>query len=707
MNNKLSLFFAPRGVAVIGASASPNKLSNGILRNMLQYGYQGKVYPVNPRAEQILDLPCYPDISHVPDPVDLAVVVVPAPATPDVIRACGERGIRAAVIISGGFKETGPEGAALERRCVEIAGRYGMRLIGPNCVGTMDLNTGLNTTFIQGMPERGGIAFVSQSGALAGGVVDYIRGKNVGFSHFASLGNEADVSETDMIAYLAGDPAVSVIAGYVESIRDGRRFMQAARQVTPCKPLVMLKAGRTQAGARAVSSHTGSLAGSYASYQAAFRQSGAIEAASIAELFDIAMALDDQPLPAGGRVALLTNAGGPAALASDSLSVNGIVLADLSQETREGLRRRLNPAAQVDNPVDMLGGAEPPEYAQGLERLLADPGVDAVVVILVPQALVNPAEVAQAIGEVAQNSHKTVLACFMGEASIGAARKVLHAHRVPMYVFPEAVGSVLGAMLRYASWLKKDSEPPVRLEDPQAVASARRALEQAGCERSLSEAYSRPLLAAYGIPLVPGGDAHSPQEAVEIARRVGFPVALKVISADILHKSDAGGIALNLGDAPAVEAAYQAMMARIAASHPHARLEGALVEAMAPNGTEVIVGMRRDPFFGPLMMFGLGGIYVELFGDVSFRVAPLNRSEALEMIRQTQAGRLLTGFRGQPPADLDAVVDCILRLGQLALDFPEIEEMEVNPLRVFPQGRGALALDARVILSGSGHSDAR
>ncbi len=698
MDNNLSLFFAPRGVALIGASASPNKLSHGILRNMLQYGYQGKIYPVNPRADEILGLPCYADISQVPDPVDLAVIVVPAPATPEIIQACGRRGVRTAVIISGGFKEVGKEGAGLERECVNIASEYGMRLIGPNCVGTMDLNTGLNTTFIQGIPRQGRIAFVSQSGAVAGGVVDYIRNKGVGFSHFASLGNEADVSETDMIEYLGEDPNVGVIACYVEGIKDGRRFMEISRRVTRRKPVVVLKAGRTQAGARAVSSHTGSLAGSHASYDAAFRQSGVIEAATTEELFDISMALDYQPLPKGKHVAILTNAGGPAALASDSLASAGMTLADLSEETQAGLRAFLNPAAQVSNPIDMLGGAEPPEYARALEATLADPGVDAALAILVPQALVNPAEVARAIGEVAQTSDKTVIACFMGEASVVEARRLLHEFQVPMYVFPEAVGSVLAAMRRYAVWLASAPEPPLHLEglDP---AAAKEALEQVGGEKNLSEAYSRPLLAAYGVPLVPGGAAHSATEAVEIARRVGFPVVLKIVSPDILHKSDAGGIVLNLQDEESVQAAYTAMMDRIGRSHPHARLEGALVEAMLPQGTEVIVGMRRDPFFGPLLMFGLGGIYVELFGDVSFRVAPLSRAGALEMIHQTNAGRLLTGFRGQPKADLDAVVDVILRLGRLALDFPQVEEMEVNPLLVMPEGEGVVALDARVILS--------
>lgn len=689
-------FFAPRGVAVIGASASSNKLSYGILRNMTLYGYTGQVAPVNPRADEILGLKCYPDIASVPDPVDLAVVVLPAPNIPDVLEACGQRGIRAVTIISGGFKELGEGGAGLELTCLDIARRYGMRLVGPNCVGTLDLYTGLNTTFINGVPDKGGIGFVSQSGAIGGGVVDLLRGKKIGFSNFASLGNEADVTESDVIEYLGEDEHTRVIAVYVEMIRDGRRFIEVARKVTAKKPVVLLKAGRTSAGARAVSSHTGSLAGAHAAYQAAFLQSGVIEVDSVAELFDLAVALDFQPLPKGSRTVLLTNAGGPAALASDSLAVNGLAMADLSAETKETLRQQLNPAAQVDNPVDMLGGAEPPEYAMALKSLLADPNVDMAIPILVPQALVDPVEVARQISLVSKDSGKPVVACFMGEVSVGGARQVLHENHIPMYVYPESTGKVLGAMRRYSLWRGRVEEETTPLAGiDQAAARAR--LDEDWGMQALGESLTRPLLAAYGIHLVAGGFAATAAEAVEIARKVGFPVVMKIVSPDILHKSEAGGIKLNLGHEDEVRAAYEHLMRSIATSLPQAHLEGVLVEAMAPQGQEVIVGMKRDPNFGPLMMFGLGGIYVELFSDVAFRVAPVSRGEALSMIYQTRAGRLLTGFRGQPEADLEAVMDILMRLSQLALDFPELSEVEINPLLVFPKGEGALALDCRAI----------
>ena len=384
MTTDLAPFFSPAGVAIIGASSSPRKLSYGILENLGLYGYQGGIYPVNPKADQILDLPVYPDVTSVPDPVELAVIVLPAPMTPGVLRDCGERGIKAAVIISGGFREVGGDGVILEKECLSIARQYNMRLVGPNCVGTVDLLTGLNTTFIKGLPSKGSIGFLSQSGAVCGGVVDYIADKGIGFSHFASLGNELDVDESGMIAYFGAHPEVKVIAAYVEGIQDGQKFLRTAQEVSRHKPIVLLKAGRSDAGAQAVSSHTGSLAGSYAAYQAAFKQAGVIEVNDLPELFDVAWALSCQPLPKNNRVAIFTNAGGPAALASDALDVNGFQLAKITKEKQAQLAEKLNLSAQVSNPVDMLGGAEPSEFAHCLATLSDDPEVDVLLPMLVP-----------------------------------------------------------------------------------------------------------------------------------------------------------------------------------------------------------------------------------------------------------------------------------------------------------------------------------
>ena len=692
----LTPFFEPAGVAVIGASANPHKLSHGILRNLINSTYSGGVYPVNPSAEEILGKLCYTDITAVPDPVELAVLVIPAGATPQTLEACGQRGIHAAIIISGGFKEVGSGGADLEKECLDIARRYSMRLIGPNCVGAMNLHNGLNTTFINGMPEEGGIGFLSQSGAICGGVVDMVHGKKVGFSHFLSLGNEADVTETDIIEYLGADPRTHVIAAYVEQIRDGRRFLEVARRVSQIKPIVLIKAGRTSAGARAVSSHTGSLAGSHTAYQAAFQQAGVIEVQTFAELFDVALAFDTQPIPAGKNAVIITNAGGPAALASDSLSANGFTLGDLSEATRSELRAHLNPSAQVSNPIDMLGGAEPADYELAVRTALADPQIDAVIPLLVPQALVSPAGVAQAVVDAAQGAQKTVLACVVGDESVGEARLILQGNHIPMYTVPETMGRVLAAMRYYQDWRGQDHSQPAE-SHASGFARAEAYLKTQAGVSALGEAAARPLLEAYGFPVVQAERAGSAGEAARMAEKIGFPVVMKVISPDILHKSDVGGIRLGLNSAAEVEAAYAAMLQGVAAKAPQARIEGVLIEQSAPRGQEVIIGMKRDPGFGPLLMFGLGGIYVELFKDVSFRVAPIGEREALEMIQATRAGRLLTGFRGQAPADVAAVVDCLCRLSQLALDFPQISEIEVNPLQVFEAGRGVLALDARVL----------
>ncbi|HSM23405.1 MAG TPA: acetate--CoA ligase family protein [Anaerolineaceae bacterium] len=696
MQSNLKPFFDSAGVAIIGASNKPNKLSYGIVKNLTLYGFKGEIYPVNPKEDEILGLKCYPDISKVPDPVDLAVIILPAGLIFPVVQECYKRGIKAVTVISGGFKELGPQGEKLEKELVEFVRNNGMRMVGPNCVGTMSLHTGLNTTFISGVPDTGGIGFLSQSGAVLGGVVDYVKGKGIGFSHFLSLGNEADVTETDIIEYLGDDLHTHVIAAYVEQIQDGQKFISISKQVTRNKPIVLLKAGRTSAGARAVSSHTGSLAGSHTAYQAAFKQSGVIEVETVNDLFDVSQAFALQHLPKGNRVAILTNSGGPAALLSDSLANNGFVISDLQTDTMDELRKVLNPSAQIANPVDMLGGAEPHEYEQAMQLLVNDPNVDIVVPILVPQALVNPVEVAEKIVKISKTTDKTVIACFMGDSLVLEPRKVLHEGKVPMVVFPDGIGTILAALRTYSDWLNSS------LESVESFAGldkklAEKLLQEAKLNGSMSETLSRPLLQAYQIPVVAGDVAEDKESASELAEKIGFPVVMKINSPDILHKSDVGGIRLGLQNKDDVRRAYEEMMNSVSHKKPDALLEGVLIEAMAPEGHEVIIGMKRDPGFGAMMMFGLGGIFVELFKDVSFRVAPLTRQDALDMIYSTKAGKLLTGYRGEKEKDINAIVDVILKLSQLSIDFPEIEEIEINPLLVLQDS--ALALDGRVILT--------
>ncbi len=705
----LQAFFDPTGVAIVGASADPQKIGHSVLRNAISYGYRGAVYPVNPRSQSILGLPCYQDMASVPDPVELAVIVLPAALCAGVLEACGRRGLKAAIVISGGFKEVGAEGLALEQELLAVVRQHGMRLIGPNCVGTMDAFTGLNTTFIRSMPRPGPIAFASQSGAICGGILEWAEGKGIGFSRFANLGNAADVSETDLIEAWAEDPNTRVIAAYVEAIRDGRRFVEVARRVTPHKPILVVKAGRTAAGTRAVSSHTGSLAGAMAAYDAAFQQSGVLRVGTVEELFANALALAYGPLPRGDRVAVVTNAGGPASLAADAIEEQGLRMPAPSAGTRARLAAANHPDAQLGNPIDMLGGADAPNFELAVQAVMADDSYDAVQAILVPQALLNPVAVAEAIGRAAGDAAsrtKPVVACFMGDEAEREPVMALHQHRIACYLFPEQAARALGALWAYARRRAQARAAGVVAPAelcPVDAAEAGRWLAQASArgQAHLGEASARPIVEAYGIPQPRAELARTPEEASRAASRLGFPVALKVVSPDILHKSEVGGVALNLMDEGAVRRELEAMLARAREGRPGATIEGALVAQMAPPGIELIVGMRRDPQFGPLVAFGLGGIYVELFEDVAFRVAPFGRDEALAMIDETRAGRLLRGWRGQPAADVDAVAAVILQVAQLALDHPQIEEIDINPLIAYPAGSvpAVLAVDARLVLS--------
>ena len=697
--SSLDPFFNPAGVAVIGASANTSKLSHGILRNLVSFGYRGAVYPVNPGRSEILGLPCYPTITVVPDPLDLAVIVVPAPVCPAALHECGVRGVKAAIVISGGFREVGPAGLALEQELLDIAHQHGMRLIGPNCVGTLDAYSGLDTTFIRTMPEPGDIAFISQSGAICGGILEWTAGKGVGFSRFATLGNAADVTETDLIEALADDPKTKVIVAYLEAIKDGPRFIEVARRVTQTKPILVIKAGTTEAGARAVSSHTGSLAGAMAAYDAAFRQSGVIRVDDVEDLFNFALALAYGPLPRGNRVAIVTNAGGPASLAADALEGSGLAMPAPSEETRAHLAAHTCSEAQLGNPIDMLGGADAADYEMAVRALLADPGYDAVLPILVPQALVSPASVAEAIGRASSAfPDKPVVTCFMGDEAVRQPMIALHRHRIALYQFPKQAARALGVMWRYAEG--KDGKEGKKGNGERGAKEQRRPLVDFPAGRThLGEAEARPALDAYGIPQPRAEVARSAAEAGQIAQKLGFPVALKVVSPDIFHKSEVGGIALKLSSVQEVSDAYTAMMDRVQQRQPEARIEGALVTQMAPAGHELIVGMRRDPQFGPLLMFGLGGIYVELLKDVAFRVAPFGRAETLAMIAETHAGKLLQGLRGQPPADIDAVAEVIERVAQLALDYPQIQEIDINPLIAYQSGQGALAVDVRMVVT--------
>jgi acetyltransferase len=683
--NSFDPFFNPTGVAIIGASGDPHKLGYGVVRNLINYHYRGPIYPINPKASEILGWPCYPTVQQTPDPCDLAVIIVPAPAVLEVIGQCGRRGIRHAIVVSGGFGETGPEGQERESALVAAAAEYQMRIIGPNCIGIIDTHTPVNTTFVVGMPQAGDIGFISQSGAMCAVVIDWARGAGVGFSRIASLGNQADVNETEMLAALADDPQTRVITAYIEGLTDGREFMKVAEEAARNKPVVVLKGGRGASGARAVASHTGALAGSAEAYDAAFHHSGVLRAKTMESLFDWARALAWQPLPAGDRVAVLTNAGGPAILAVDALESAGLKLAPLTPDTCAYLRQRLPSVSSVGNPVDILAGSGPGLYAVALDALLSDPTVDAALVIQAPQDWFLPASLAEVVAEVAAVHNKPVLASIMGLASVDQALAILHRRRIPNFAFPERAASALAAMLARRHWL----------EQPAETATAIEGIDQDAAQPAIDQGDFAGALVAYGIATPPTRLATSPAEAGGAAEAMGFPVALKLVSPDIIHKSDIGGVLLDLVDVSAVRSAFSQIMTAARAASPQANVEGVLVQKMLDGGQELIVGVRRDPQFGPLILVGTGGIEVELRRDVAMGIAPLTLRQAHQLLDGTEAAIRLRGWRGKPAADRPAVIEVMRRLAQLACDYPEIGELEINPLVVLADGLGAYAVDIR------------
>lgn len=692
----------PQSVAVIGASRRVGSVGYSVFSNLLSGGFTGVAYPVNPRVLSICGVRAYPSVLDIPDPVDLAVIIVPAGIVPEVLGQCGQKGIKGAIVISAGFKETGKQGAILEAQVLETARRYGIALVGPNCLGVLntDPSVRLNASFAKEMPSDGNIAFVSQSGALCTAVLDYARGQGIGFSKVVSLGNKADVNENDFLAYLWRDPQTQVILLYLEDLADGRKFLELAREVTGegdnRKPILALKAGRTPAGARAVASHTGSLAGSDEVYEAIFTQSGVLRVDTVEDLFEYAIAFANQPLPKGRRVCIVTNAGGPGIMATDACIRYGLELARLSETTVKGMQEKLPPHASLQNPLDLIGDAQHDRYEVALKAVLDEPGVDGIIVLLTPQAMTDIEEIARVIVRAAERREKPVLACFMGVVDVSAGVRILEEGGVPCYTFPEDAVRSLAAMAAYVDWITRPRTGvrtfPVDKGKARELLGSVRPNEHG----FIAEDVALKILEAYGFPVLPWGVAKDPEEAVAIAHQIGFPIALKILSPDIVHKFDIGGVRLNLNSAGEVRHAFHQIMASIKSRHPHARIDGMLVQQMAGKGREVILGMKRDPQFGPIVMFGLGGIYVEVLRDVTFRLAPVRELGAYRMIRGIRTYRLLEGVRGEPPADIDAIAECIERLSQLATEQDIIDELDINPLFVYPKGKGAVVADVRI-----------
>ena len=695
----LETFFTPKSVAVIGASATPGKLGHSVVRNLQDGGFEGEIYPINPKSTEILGLTAYRSVMDILGTVDLAVIVIPYGIVPAALEECGEKGIPSVVIITAGFRESGRGGVEREKQLVEIAHRYKMRLIGPNCLGVIDTGTPLNATFSAGMPPVGPIDFMSQSGALGTAVLDIAMAGRMGFSKFISLGNKADVSEIDLLNALADDPASKVILMYVEGVSNGQEFIQVARRVSRRKPIIAIKSGVTESGSRAVSSHTGSLAGSEAAYTAAFKQAGVIRAQSMQELFDFSLAFAYQPRIAGNRIGIVTNAGGPGILATDGLERAGMRIARFTEETRAALSDCLPSSAAVGNPVDVLGDAKADRYREAIRLTLADPKVDGLLVILTPQAMTEIEETARAVGDVAKTSEKPILACFMGEARVNAGVEILREADVPNYMFPERAAASFAAMEAYRSELERPIfEPEACVECNATVRALFDRIRSEG-RVTIGDAEAWDVLKAYGFSVPESKLATTAGEAVEFAGAIGYPVVLKIASPDILHKTDVGGVKVNLRSASDVRDAFDLIVYRAGRYMPDARIWGCQVQQMVLGGREILLGMSRDPQFGPLVAFGLGGIYVEALKDVAFRVAPFSREEAAVMIREIRSYRLLEGIRGEQRSDHEALIDALLKISRLVTDFPEIVELDINPMMVFEEGSGAMAIDMRLVLA--------
>ena len=681
MDNSLTPYFKPKGVVVVGASTSHEKLGYGVARNLIQSGYQGAIHFVSQKPGELFKRPIYTSLAEVPNPVDLAILIVPPKATPEAIEACGQRGIKAATIVTGGFREVGTEGAVLEDQCLEIARQHGVRLLGPNCIGTIDTHFPLDTTFLQPpMPTKGGIGFISHSGAFAASIVDWARGEGFGFSQIVSLGNQADVNETDMLPMLADDPHTKVIVLYMESVSDGRRFVDVAREVSRRKPVIALKVGRFESGQKAAASHTGALAASDTAFDAAFEKAGILRADTTEQMFDWARSFDtlaNARYSTTKQVAVLTNAGGPGVIAADSLELNNLSLAQPTDTTLKSLSAILPSSASINNPVDMLASASPEVYADCLKILLEDPNVDAAMVILPPPPMFKAEVVAEKLIQVIQQFDKPVVIALLGSTLITEARLVFERSNIPTYPFPERAASALGALYKRAELLGAEI---TATPEPKPADSVVENIDD--------------LLANYGIPTAPMKLAQDETEATMIADKLGYPVVMKIASPDILHKSDIGGVVLNIQGAESLRSAYAQIMERAKSAEPDATIDGVHIQRQIPDGQEVIVGMVRDPQFGPLMMFGSGGVEVEGLKDVAFALAPLNQADAKKMIRKTWAGRKLKGFRHIPPADEGSAVDVLVKLSWLALENETIEEIEINPLRVLE--KDAVAVDVRI-----------
>jgi acetyl coenzyme A synthetase (ADP forming)-like protein len=704
-NPMLDRFFNPGSIAVVGASSREGKVGNTLLKNLRVFqdnsrGQTGekarRLYAVNPKCERILDIACYPSVTEIKEQVDLAVIAVPAATVPEILEQCGEKGIRNVVVISAGFKEVGREGAVLESELARISEKYRVNLVGPNCVGIINTHANLNATFGKVTPVKGAIAFLSQSGAFALAVIDWAVVANMGFSKLVSLGNKTVLDECDFLEYLATDDDTDVVTLYLEDVRDGRRFMEVVRRVSRTKPVVVMKSGKTEAGARAASSHTGSIAGSVAAYRTAFRQAGVVEANSIEDLFDFSRILSRVRHVDGG-IAIVTNSGGPGVMAADAIEELGLTLASFERATIEKLHALQ--LANFYNPVDVRGDADSGKFGNALGIVAEDERVGAIIAILSPTAPIDFETAGNYVLEL--NAKKPIVPVFMSGTAVTNTLERFKKRRITNYFDPVRAVNALHAVNEYSKSREKVYAPPPHYDvDKNAFELLCTRIDREEARLSIGvEGFE--MLETYGIPVSPYGKAETAEAALEIADRIGYPVAMKVISPDIVHKTDVGCVKLGLMREE-VERSFFEIVHRAERYTSARRIDGVLVQQMVEGGREVIVGMKRDMHFGPLLMFGLGGIYVEVFKDVSFGIAPLSKVDALEMIKTVKAYRLLRGTRGEPMSDIDSLLDVLLRFSQLSTECPEILEADLNPIKVFEQGKGCCVIDVKLIRGDGG-----
>ncbi|MCF8238690.1 MAG: bifunctional acetate--CoA ligase family protein/GNAT family N-acetyltransferase [Saprospiraceae bacterium] len=701
MKAQLEPFFRPASIAVIGASENPISLGHAVMSNMKEAGYKGDLIPINPKYREVMGLKCYKSVLDSPVQIELAVIQIPAKLVPGIVDECGKAGVKALLILSAGFKEAGEKGHALLEEVLTIARQYDIRILGPNCLGIMNPAIGMNATFASRGALPGRIAFISQSGALCASILDWATEQNVGFSYFVSIGSMTDVGFHDLIEYMSTDPQTSSILIYMESLTDARKFMSAARAYARTKPILVLKSGSSEEGAKAALSHTGSLAGNDLVFDAAFKRAGMLRVEKMADLFYCAQALAMQPRPTGPRLAIVTNAGGPAVLTTDYLIRKGGKIAALSPGTMKNLNELLSANWSHNNPVDILGDGTADQFGRSLRLCLDDPGVDAVLVIFVPQAITPPDTVAWAVVRESQHTDKPVFASWMGEADVTKAWDILEEGSVPAYRFPESAVDVFLLMNDYARNLEILYETPDEI--PEAF-TPDRAKVRTVIDRALDEGRSQlgreamtEILDAYEIPVTRVVHASTAEKAVAAAETLGYPVALKIDSPDVSHKTDVGGVVLDIHHPDVVKVTFDRIMASAKQALPEGRLLGVTVEAMATKRYELMIGAKQDPVFGPVIVFGMGGVAVEVFKDLQMALPPLNMSLARHLVQGTKIFKLLAGYRNMPGVDLDAIYFLLIRFAYLVMDFPEIQEMDLNPFAV--DEHGGVVLDARMMIS--------